>query len=475
MIELEKMDEDLKKIHEASMLILEQNGMMFHHPKVLEIIKQKGIQVKGQIAYFTREQIMEWISKAPSQFKMYARNPVYDFEIGGDHVEVCPGSGSSFICDINGKKHPASMEDYVKFLKLYHQSNYYKVNGGIVVQPTDIGQSTIPLMLYATLIYSDKVLITGTGETEEVNKLMDMLAIVFGGKDTLLDKPRCITIVNTNTPLQFDTKMLETMMVFNKFKQPVVIAAASMAGTTAPMTIAGTIALTNAEVLAGIAVTQMINEGSPVIYGSQSTTSDMKTGSIAIGAPEGALAYQYAARLAKAYGLPCRGGGSLTDAKTLSVQAGYESMLTLLASFSAKTNLIFQSAGIMDSYSSMCYEKFIVDLEIIGMVKRFINGVNIEEETLAVDVVNNVGIAGQFLTSAHTMKHFKKEPFLPDVSLRGAIIGDPSENLMNNIMLIKDRMLTSYCKPKMSAEIQNKLIEFLHNCDYDSKLIESLN
>lgn len=475
MFELEKMDKDLRNIHEASMEVLEQTGMTFHHPKVIEIMQQNGIRIEGQTAFFTRQQVIEWVSKTPSQFKMYARNPKYDFEVGGDHVEVCPGSGSSFVCDVNGKKHAALMSDYVNFLKFFHQSNYFKANGGIVVQPTDIGQSTIPMMLYATMVYSDKVIITGTGKAEEVERLMDMLGIMFGGKQALAEKPRCMTIVNTNTPLQFDTNMLETMMVFNKYKQPVVIAAASMAGTTAPMTLAGTIVLANAEVLAGIAVAQMIHKGTPVIYGSQSTTSDMKTGSIAIGAPEGALAYQYSARLAKSYGLPCRGGGTLTDAKTLSVQAGYESMLTLLASYSAKTNLIFQSAGIMDSYNAMCYEKFIVDLEIIGMVKRYVSGVKVDVETLAVDVITEIGIAGQFLTSEHTMKHFRKEPFLPDISLRGAVKGDPNERLMDNIRLKKEKMLTSYCKPELSAEIQNRLVDYLLTSGYDRELIESLN
>ncbi|AET67419.1 trimethylamine:corrinoid methyltransferase [Desulfosporosinus orientis DSM 765] len=475
MIELGKMDKDLRGIHEASMVILEQTGMIFHHPKVIEIMQQKGIRTEGRTAFFTREQVMEWVSKAPGKFKMYARNQNYDFEVGGDNVEVCPASGSPFVCEVNGKKRDASMSDYVKFLKLYHQSSLYKANGGGVVQPTDIGQSTIPLLLYATLLYSDKAIVTGTGNAEEVEQLMDMLGIVFGGKKALAEKPRSMAIVNTNTPLQFDTKMLETMMVFNRYKQPVVIAAASMAGTTAPVTLAAAIALTNAEVLAGIAVAQMINEGTPVVYGSQSTTSDMRTGSIAIGAPEGALAYQYAARLAKCYGLPCRGGGSLTDAKTLSVQAGFESMLTLLASYSAKTNLIFQSAGIMDSYNAMCYEKFIVDLEIIGMVKRYVNGVKVDTQTLAVDVINEVGPAGQFLTTDHTMKHFRKEPFLPDVSLRGAVTGDPDQKLMDNIRIKMDKMLAGYCQPEMSMELKNRLIDYLLTCGYDRKLIESLD
>lgn len=150
-------------------------------------------------------------------------------------------------------------------------------------------------------------------------------------------------------------------------------------------------------------------------------------------------------------------------------------LLTLLATYSAKTNLIFQSAGIMDSYNSMCYDKFIVDLEIIGMVKRYVNGVKVDPETLAVDVIAEVGIAGQFLTSNHTMKHFRKEPFLPEISLRGAVAGDPAEKLIDNIRIKKEKMLASYCKPEMSTEIQNQLVKYLLTIGCDRELIESLN
>ncbi|HEY3424152.1 MAG TPA: trimethylamine methyltransferase family protein, partial [Negativicutes bacterium] len=444
---LDNMDEELKQIHIASMRILEETGMKFHHPAVIEILKQKGIKVSGQTAFFAREQIIEWVSKAPSTFNIYARNSKYDISVGGDKVECCPGSGSPTISASDGTRHPAMMADYINFLKLYQQSEHYKINGGFVVQPTDMsGENSISMMLYATLLYSDKCIITGTGKAEEVEALMEMLGMVFG-KEELIQKPRAITIANTNTPLQFDKNMLETMMTFIKYSQPVIIAACSMAGTTAPVTLAGTIALTNAEVLAGIAVAQMIKAGTPVVYGSQTTTADMKSGCIAIGSPEGALCYEYAARLAKAYGLPCRGGGSLTDAKSLSVQAGYESMLTLVATQQAGMNLIFQSSGIMDGYASMSYEKFIVDLEMISMVKRYVGGVKVNCDTLAVDVINEVGIAGQFLTAEHTMKHCRKEPFLPDISLRGTVIGDPADKLLENIQNKKNKMLASYEKP----------------------------
>ncbi|HWR09936.1 trimethylamine methyltransferase family protein [Sporomusa sp.] len=471
---LSHMDGDLKQIHEASMQVLERTGMKFHHPEIIELLQQKGIKVCGQTAYFTSEQIMEWVSKSPSTFTLYARNPQYDIVVGGNNVECCPGSGSPAISESDGAKRPAMMADYINFIKLYHQSSLYKANGGPVVQPKDMsGKGNIAMLLYATVLYSDKGIITSTGTAEEVQGLMDMLGIIFG-QDELLHKPRALTIANTNTPLQFDKNMLETMMGFVKYRQPVIIAACSMAGTTAPVTLAGTIALTNAEVLAGIAVAQMLREGTPVVYGSQTTTSDMRTGSIATGSPEGALCYEYAARLAKNYGLPCRGGGSLTDAKSLSVQSGYESMLTYLVTHRAGMNLIFQSSGIMDGYSSMSYEKFIVDLEIIGMVKRYIAGVKIDSNTLAVDVINEAGIAGQFLTAAHTMRYCRKEPFIPEISLRGTVVGDPSDRLLENIINKKNKMLETYQQPDLSPEIQQQLIAYLVGKGFDPKYIESL-
>lgn len=473
-MKLDSMDEDLRQIHEASMQVLETTGMKFHHPEVIDLLQQKGIKVCDQTAFFTREQISQWVGKAPSSFTLYARNPQYDMVVGGDKVECCPGSGSPAISDSDGLKRPATINDYVKFLKLYQQSDLYKVNGGFLVQPGDLsGKNDIAVMLYAALMYSDKGIITGTGTAEEVQVLMDMLGIVFG-KEELLQRPRAITIVNTNTPLQFDKNMLETMMVFIKYSQPVIIAACSMAGTTAPVTLAGTIALTNAEVLAGIAVAQMLQEGTPVVYGSQTTTSDMKTGCIAIGSPEGALCYEYAARLAKAYGLPCRGGGTLTDAKSLSAQAGYEAMLTQLVTHRAGTNLLFQSSGIMDGYASMSYEKFIVDLEIIKMVKRYLAGVKVNPDTLAVDVINSVGIAGQFLTADHTMRHCRKEPFIPEISLRGTVQGDPSDKLLEKIRNKMNKMLETYQKPDISQEIQNKLVNYLLGKGIEAKYIEAL-
>ena len=470
------MDDQLQQIHDASMQILETSGIMFHHDEVLAAIKKQGVKVAGNKVFFTRAQIEEWVQKAPSVFTLYARNSKYDMTIGGDTVNCVPGGyGMSKIVDMAGNKRAVTKEDYKNFVKLIQQSDYFKANGGVIVEPEDlISGRYFPLMMLAALNYSDKTLQGYIGDTEMTQQTMDMLEIVFGGKEELQKKPRIATIVSASSPLQYEKTMLETMLVYIKYGQPIIFTPAAMAGTTGPITLAGTIALSNAESLAGIVAAQMINPGQPVIYGSASTTSDLKTGGIAIGAPESALCAQYCARLAKAYGVPCRGGGTLTDAKTVSVQSAYEGTLILTAAYQEKMNYMIHSAGIMDGYVSFSYEKFIVDLEIIGMVKRFCEGVAVNENTLAVDVINQVGPAGEFLTNMHTMKNCRKETFRPDISLRGRVDGDPNAKLLENIEKKQKAMLDSYKKPELPAEIQQKLVSYLTGQGFETELINSM-
>ncbi|MHB9095780.1 MAG: trimethylamine methyltransferase family protein [Eubacteriales bacterium] len=466
------MTEDLKKIHDATTRILENTGVQVKHPEALKIISQKGIRVTGETVFFTGEQIMEWVDKAPGSFTLYARNPRYNMTIGGDSIEYAPGYGAPTVAEFDGTKRPALMKDYVSFLMLSEQCDYFKCNGGVLVQPRDIGvKESGPLMLYATLIYSDKCIIgqpPGIG-IDGNELLMDMLGIVFGGKGGLAEKPRIISIVNTTSPLILDKTVLDTMLVHSRYGQPLMISPCPMAGTTGPVTLAGTIALANAEALAGIAIAQMIKEGTPVMYGWQTSPADMKTGAIAIGSAERALMVTYGARLAKLYGLPIRGGGADTDAKCASLQSGYESMMTLLVSVQEKINLIIHSAGIVDGFASMSYDQFIADIEIIGMVERFVKGVEINEDTLAVDVINEVGPGGEYLTQDHTFEFCRKEHFSPEIGFRGPTEGPANERIFANIRKKKDAMLAAYQKPELPPAIELQLIECLAESGIDPK------
>ena len=416
----------LQLIHEASMKILARTGMKFHHPEAVEILKNHGIKVENNVAYFTEDQLMYWVRKAPSRFTLYARNPEHNVVIGGDEINPAPPYGCPSIMEKDGTKRDGTIQDYVNYAKLFHANEDYHIDGGLMIQPNDIDIPTSCLaMFFAALTHTDKALMISTGKQEYMEAIIDCAAEVFGGKEALKAYPRMLTIMNINTPLQLDVVMSEVLLTLAKNGQPFVAANCAMAGSTSPITLAGTMAMTNAEVLSCIALTQMVNPGTPVVYASQSTTSDMRTGQIACGSPEGALCYKYTAQLAKFYGLPCRGGGAVTDSKVVDAQSGYESMMTLMADWSNNMNLIIHSAGILDSYNATSYEKLIQDFEIVRYVKRYFRDFEVNDDTIPLDLIDEVGHSGEFLTKDHTFQYCHSEPLNPTISSRGRV----SDNL----------------------------------------------
>lgn len=470
------MDNAVEELHEASLHILQYTGVVFHHPEIIQVLQKNGIKVVGQTALFSPAEIMGWIKKAPSSFKVYARNPQYNIELGGEATEFAAGYGAPSVIDQGGIKRKALLADYINFLKLVQQSSFFNINGGILVQPNDVSTPhQFLMMMYASLLYSDKCLMSGAGGRAETEAAFDLLDIVFD-KESLVEKPRVLAILNSTSPLQYDKDTLDTLLLFVQYRQPVIITPGVMAGTTGPVTLAGTIALSNAEILAGIAISQMLREGTPVVYGMQSTAADMRTGAIANGSPERSLCLAYGSRLAKHYELPCRGGGSENDAHSLSVQSGYEGMMDMMVACQEKVNLIIHSAGMLDSHLAMSYEKFIVDLEIIGMVRRFLKGIDTCEESLATGLIDSVGPGGEYLTCEHTLKHFRNELYLPFVSLRGALpVGvNPQKALMDNISKKKEELLFGYAPPRLPQEAVCRLKEYLRVRGADEALVKAV-
>lgn len=469
------MTDDLERIHKASMTLLEEVGIRFHHSDILEIMERNGIRVSGETAFFTEKQVMKWVRKAPSTFTLRARNSRYDMVLGAGALECAPGYGAPAVVESDGAKRQALVDDYIRFLKLFHQSDLFKINGGILVDPCDLPpELKYPVMLYYTLSHTDKCLIGMQWTVEQVRMTMDMVAIVAGGKENLTVQPRMTTIVNTLSPLQFDRNSLDTLLVYAEHGQPVMVTPAAMAGATGPVTLAGAMAMSNAEALAGIAVVQMIRQGTPVLYGCQSTSADMRTGGYATGCPEHALCVTYGAALARFYGLPCRGGGSPNDAKRVSVQSGYESMLVMMATCQAKMDLILHSAGILDGHAAMSYDQFVVDLEIIGMIRRFLAGIRVDDDSLAVDVIREVGPAGQFLTNPHTFQHCRSEFWTPEISLRGAVSGkEADQEIGKRIQKKLEKMLAGYQKPELPVEVGSALCAYLKDRGLDPTLLSS--
>ncbi|MDR1044531.1 MAG: trimethylamine methyltransferase family protein [Candidatus Adiutrix sp.] len=446
----------LEQLHKASMEILGKSGIKFLLPRAVEILKSNGIRIESDVAYLTEEQLLYWVRKAPSEFKLYAENSEYDIVIGGDNVEPAPTFGAYQIIDYAGNARPALMEDFINFVKLYEANPTFKVNGGCCVQPSDVpAEHGIMLMYYAAYTHSNKCLITNSGSAEDLSPLFEMAKAAYGDDmEKWAAYPRITTIVNANSPLQFDPRMLETLITFCQAGQPINVDSGAMAGSSGPVTYAGNIALANAEVLAGIALTQMIRPGTPVMYGSTASGIDMKNAAVAIGAPGAAICFKYATLLAKYYNLPCRGGGALSDAKKPDLQAGFESMMIYKTCADNKMNFIIHAAGVLDGFASASYEKLIMDFEIIDFVNRVNREFEISDKTLALDVIEEVGHGGNYLANRHTPKHGRSEQFIAKLSVRGNAAPDQLEK---NIQKRMAQLYAAYQKSVRDEAVLEKM------------------
>jgi trimethylamine--corrinoid protein Co-methyltransferase len=465
---------ELEQIHEASLIILRKTGVLLDHPEIVEMVKKHGIRISDKVAYFTGPQIMEWIQKAPASFTLFGRNSEYDVCIGGDSTVFAAGYGATFIVDENGAKRNARLDDYLKFLKLVHQSDHFSVNGGLLVQPSDISiAGPFPLLLYLSILHSDKCLMGGSDGARETQQSMDLLSISFGDRRHLIEKPRMISIINSSSPLRFNRDSLDKLRIHAHYGQPALITAAVMGGTTGPVTLAGTIAQANAETLVGIAISQMMREGTPAVYGTQSTLADMQTGAYVSASPEHALCIRYGARLAKFYGLPSRGGGSKSDTHFVSALSGLESMLTLLTTCMEKMNIVVLSAGILDRAMAMSYEKFLLDLQIIAMARRVVQGAHIDVETLALDPIHEVGPGGEFLTSDHTLKFCRSERWPATIDSSAAGLMNNHRDMMQWLREKKKAMLDAYRRPALPDEVRSDMEKCLVDAGFDLKTTRS--
>ena len=301
---------------------------------------------------------------------------------------------------------------------------------------------------------------------ETSRQCIELASIPFGGLSAIKEKPVISSIPCTLTPLSYDDNMLGAIMAYAEFGQPQLVNSLSIAGMTTPATIAGLVSVQNAEVLAGIVLSQLVNPGAPIVYSASGSNGDMSNGALAIGSPEDAVVSLVNGQLAKYYKIPCRISGALSDSKMMDSQAAYESAITLMMAQMAGGNFILHAAGIIESYNCTSFEKLIVDNEIIGYLKRINQGVTVNEDTLAYDVIEEVGPRGTFLVTEHTLDHFRDEFYMPTLSNRqphGLWLsggGISSEQRANQKW---KEILESYEEPKLPADIDAEMKKYLEN------------
>jgi trimethylamine--corrinoid protein Co-methyltransferase len=410
---------DLDLIHTQTMRLLSEVGVVMPVAEAVGIFKKHGIRVDGQRVHLDEARLMQAIANAPSEFTIHARDPQRSVVVGGDRHVFAPGYGAPFIMEPDGTARPGTLRDYENLTRLADALPNMELSGHMLVEPSDV----LPTLAYlftlrASMVNSSKPFMGSVRGAPGAHAALDMAGILFGDQASISECPVMISLINTLSPLGFANEALEALMEYAHRRQPLLVSAYPNAGVSGPVTIAGTLVVGNAEILTGIVLTQLISPGTPVAYGGTGSVADMRTASVTNGSPESAIFTVCTAQLARYYGLPSRSGGCLTDSHLPDAQAGLESMMSMLAAVQSGINFILHAGGMLSSFLTISYEKMMIDDEICGMVRRFEEGVGLEADELALEVITKVGPGGSFLMEPQTAERCRTEFYLPHLANR---------------------------------------------------------
>src|SRR3954449_9029154 len=385
--------------------IVSELGIEFLLEESLEEFRKAGQQVDGNNVKLDPDFILEQVAKAPREFDIQARNPEHSVHIGGDHMVFSGVYGPPFGREGETRR-DATMADFENFTKLSQSFPELDSAGGTIVEPNDAPLDSRHLdMVYALQTLTDKPYMGSVISGENARDTVAMSRILLG--DSIDTTPASISLINCNSPLRWDDRMLGAMLEYNRANQAVITTPFLLMGAMSPVSIPATLVQQIAEALSGIALTQLVRPGCPVVFGSFLSNTDMKTGSPSFGTPESAIGLLCTGQIARHFGLPFRPGGGLTSSQTADAQSAYEAMMTMLPTFLAGTNFVMHTAGWLEGGLVSSYEKFIVDIEILRMLKHEFTPLEIDEASLAFDAHLEVGQGGHFLGAVHTLERFR--------------------------------------------------------------------
>ena len=406
---------EVERIHAASMEILATIGVKVEYKRAREIFRQAGAQV-DDAAQSVRlsEELVRWaVDQAPKQFALYGSDPEFHVNIGGGETTFAALGTPTQIIDLEtGRRRPTTLADTIRHIQLIDGCEYIH-NSQMDIWPNDIPMTTIHSeSIWAWAHHSRKPFGMGCYGYLPTLDMMRMMAIAVGGKDELRQRPRFFAICSTVSPLQMTQMQLEGLLLCADYGQPLAMSPEAIAGATAPVTLAGLLAQENANILAHITLAQIYRPGTPVLYGTVSTIANMRLGTVALGAVETGLITAGAAQMARSYGLPCRSVGGVTESKLEDLQAGIERTATLLPAVLAGVDFI-TCAGTLDSTMLESDALLVLDDELCGMALRLARGIEVSDETLAMDAIRKVNYSGHYMGQPHTASHFRAEHFMP--------------------------------------------------------------
>ena len=407
--DLEILNEEALQIIEANAeTVLEEIGVVFsENPAALDRWREAGASVDGDRVRLPKGLARKLCKTAPSHFTQLARNPEKSVEIGGRNLVFAPVYGPPFVRDAEGGRRYATIEDFRNFVKLGYMSKWLHHSGGTVCEPTDVPVNKRHFdMLLAHMTLSDKPFMGSVTEPSRAADSVEMARILFGA-DVVDQNCVMTSLININSPLTFDGVMMGALEEYAAAGQACIVSPFIVGGAMAPVSVAGTLTQVLAEVLAGVAYSQLVRPGAPVIFGAFVTSIDMNSGAPTFGTPEAAQITLGAGQLARRLGLPYRSGGSFCGSKLPDAQAAYETANSLNMGLLAGVNFMLHSCGWLEGGLVSSYEKFVMDADQLGVLHRLAAGVDVSDDAQAMDALREVGPGGHYLGCAHTQAHFK--------------------------------------------------------------------
>ncbi|MEA2484272.1 MAG: trimethylamine---corrinoid protein Co-methyltransferase [Thermoleophilaceae bacterium] len=440
-------------------------GVQFDHPRALELFAAAGQTVDGATVRFDPGFLRAQAALAPAQFELTARNAERTLQIGGDWMIFGPANGPPFV-SVDNVRRDGTMADLESLLKLTHLSDALDTPGRNILEPNDIPLDVRHLLrALAAIRLTDRVWAGEPSSDWAAADCLRMAEIVFGGRKAIEQAPVLLANCNVNSPLRFDSRMLEGIIAYADAGQAVIVTPFLLMGAMAPVSVPAALVQQCVEALAGVALVQLVRPGTPSVLGSFLSATDMQSGSPAFGGPESALGLYASGQIARRIGLPWRsGGGTLTASPAVDYQAGYESMNTLSSAFLAGANVCWQSAGWLEGGLVTSFEKFAADLELLDLLLHQFTPVEIDDASLAFGAHVEVGHGGHFFGAAHTLERFRDCFWRPTVATTANhdrwTRGGSLEHAERSTARWKE-LLATYERPPLDEAIEEELLEFV--------------
>ena len=454
----------LERLHEASLTILETVGIDFLDDEALDLWQRAGAQVDRttQRVRIDRDLLLPTLATAPSSFRWRARNPAHDVVIGGGGLAFGPCGGMAYATDLDRGRRPGTMADYENLLRLSQSCHALHFAAWEQVTAQDVPVNVRHLhRVRAAFRLTDKVVMEAAHGRVIPTDTLAMMRIVYGPLD---GDPVTGDVINVNSPLRYDERMLGGLISYARAGQVTFITPFILAGATSPVTMAAALAQQNAEVLAGVALTQLVRPGAPVIYGGFTTPIDLRRGSPAFGTPESAWAALVGGQLARHYGLPTRGSGGLTSSQTADAQSASEGLWSLWPAVLAGTDLIMHAAGWLDGGLTVSFEKFVLDLENLAMFQHFLAGFAVDDDALALAAIAEVGPGGHHLGTDHTQARYRAAFFpttLADRQGHDAWLAAGGQDAAQRANAVWKAILAAYEPPPLDPGVAEALDDYV--------------